>query len=66
MVGVWKSSNPGDKVEGSHNHGKGKGNNTLQKDKVNAIMAREKKTTLFKRAKDKMSAMHRQIFPPHS
>ena len=33
MVGVWKSSNPGDKEEGRHNHGKGKGNNTLQKDK---------------------------------
>ena len=33
MVGVGKSSNPGDKEEGSDNHGKGKGNNTLQNDK---------------------------------
>ena len=48
MVGVGKSTNPGDKEEGRHNHGKGKGNNTLQK------------------TKDKVSAMHRQIFPPHS
>ena len=66
MVGVWKSSNPGDKVEGSHNHGKGKGNNTLQKDKVNAIMEREKKITLFKRTKDKENAIHKEIFLPHS
>ena len=30
------------------------------------IMEKEKKTTLFKRTKDKVNAMHKQIFLPHS